>query len=161
MGLFNLFKSGKDVKYSENTKGKWSNSAWSDKQHKDITDEYFPQMHNIEEDWSILYNLKDFSGKHAQDFEKKCIANIKLYKKMAEIEQLYDETPPPNAPAFKRLAMLYEKQGKYDEAILVCSDALKSGAWGDNMRSRFIRMIKKAGRTPTAYEMELINKGNK
>lgn len=161
MGLFNLFRSKKNVEYSENTKGKWSNSAWSDKQHKNITDEYFPQMHDVEEEWSILYNLKDFSGERAQNLEKKCIQNIKLYKRMAKIEQLYDETPPPNAPAFKRLAMLYEKQGRYDEASLVCSDAIKSGAWGDNMRSRFIRMIKKAGRTPTDAEMELINNENK
>ena len=157
MGLFNLFKSEKNVEYSENAKGKWTNSAWSNKQHKEITDEYFPQMHSIEEDWSILYNLKDFSGERAHVLLQKCIENINLYKKMAKIEQVYGETPPPNAPAFKRLAMLYEKQGKYEESISVCTDALKSGAWGDGMRPRLARMIKKAGRTPTAEEMILLD----
>ena len=76
---------------------------------------------------------------------------------MAKIEQAYGETPPPNAPAFKRLAMLYEKQGRYEESISVCTDALKSGAWGDGMRPRLARMIKKAGRTPTAEEMKLLD----
>lgn len=157
MGLFDFFKPKNDVNYSENVKEKWANTSWSDKRHKEITDQYFPQMHNIEEEWSILYNLKNYSGKRAQKLERKCIENIEMYKKMAKIELSYGETPPPNAPAFKRLAMLYEKQYRYNEAVLVCSDALKSGAWGDNMKSRFIRMIKKSGRTPTDEEMELIN----
>ena len=80
-----------------------------------------------------------------------------LYKEMAEIEKLYGETPPPNAPAFKRLAMLYEKQNHFEEAASICCDALKMGAWGDGMRSRLARMIKKTGRTPSDEEMHLIN----
>lgn len=158
MGLFDFLKLENNISYSENVKGKWTNTAWSDKKHKEITDKYFPQMHNIEEEWSILYNLKNYSGTRANELEKKCIKNIEMYKKMAEIERLYGENPPPNAPAFKRLAMLYEKQHRYDEAVSVCSDALKSGASGGNMKSRLLRMIKKSGRTPTAEEMELIEK---
>lgn len=141
----------------ENVKGKWTDSAWSDRRHKAITDKYFPQVHEIEEEWSILYNLKSYTEERAKKFEQSCIHNIGLYKKMAEIERSYNQTPPPNAPAFKRLAMLYEKQTRYEEAVSVCSDALISGAWGDGMRSRFARMIKKAGRTPTDEEMKLIN----
>lgn len=140
-----------------NTKGKWNDSAWSDRRHKAITDKYFSQMHSIEEEWSITYNLNDFSGKCAQKLERECIENIKLYKEMAKIEQLYNETPPPNAPAFKRLAMLYEKQNNFEEAVSVCCEALRAGAWGDNMRSRLARMIKKTGRAPTDEEMKLMN----
>ena len=143
--------------HGEYIKGKWADSAWSDKRHKAITDKYFPQIHEIEEEWSILYNLKKYTGERALKFEQCCIQNINLYKKMAEIEKAYNQTPPPNAPAFKRLAMLYEKQARYEEAVSICSDALFSGAWGDGMRSRLVRMIKKAGRTPTDEEMKLIN----
>ena len=143
--------------HKENTKGKWNDSPWSNRQHNAITDKYFPQMHEIEEEWSILYNLKSYTGERAQKFEQSCIQNIELYKKMAKIERSYNQTPPPSAPAFKRLAMLYEKQARHEEAVSVCSDALSSGAWGDGMRSRLIRMIKKAGRTPTDEEMKLIN----
>lgn len=152
-----IFNSQQHQNYSENATGKFADTAWSNKEHKKITDEYFPQMHSIEEDWYILYNLKDFSGERAHALLQKCIENINLYKKMAKIEQAYGETPPPNAPAFKRLAMLYEKQGRYEESISVCTDALKSGAWGDGMRPRLARMIKKAGRTPTAEEMKLLD----
>lgn len=137
-----------EATHEEYVKGKWTDSAWSDKRHKAITDKYFPQIHEIEEEWSILYNLKNYTGERAQKLEQYCIQNIKLYKKMAEIEKEYNQTPPPNAPAFKRLAMLYEKQVRYEEAVSVCSDALFSGAWGDGMRPRLARMIKR----PTALQ---------
>ena len=54
--------------------------------------------------------------------------------------------------------MLYEKQGKYEEAAAVCVDALNVNAWGDGMQGRLIRMIKKAGRQPSEIETVLIEK---
>lgn len=152
----NKWKFSKNIA-EQSAQGKRNGTAWSDKNHKIIADKYFPQMHEIEEEWSNLYNLKSYAGERAKKFEQSCIRNIDLYKKMAAIERSYNQAPPPNAPAFKRLAMLYEKQARYEDAVSVCLDALISGAWGDGMRSRFARMIKKAGRTPTNEEMKLID----
>ena len=158
MGFWNsLFNSGKQIEYSANARGKFADNSWSDKRHKKISDKYFPQMHKIEEDWSILYNFKEYYGQRADKLEQNCKENIQLYKEMAQIEKLYNETPPPNAPAFKRLAMLYEKQGHFEKAASVCYEALEVGAWGDGMRSRLARMIKKAGREPSAKERALID----
>lgn len=131
--------------------------AWSDKEHMRITDKYFPQLEKIKEQWSVMYNLKDFSGKRADLFIEMCLENIDLYKQMATIENAYGEDSPPSAPAFKRLAMLYEKNKLYEKAVSVCTDALLYGAYAENMKGRLARMIKKAGRTPTAEELKLID----
>ena len=121
-----------------------------------IWNEYYDKLKSIEQDWSKLYNSKRYTGKFADMFETACLKNIALYKKMSKMEREHGETPPPNAPAFKRLAMLYEKQGLYEKASLVSQDALKHGAWGDGMAKRFKRMIEKANRTPSPEEQWFI-----
>ena len=108
-------------------------------------------------DWPKLYNSKRYEGKFADMFEAACLRNIELYKKMSQAEIEHGETPPPNAPAFKRLAMLYEKQGLYEEAVLVYRDALDNCAYGDKMANRLERMIKKLNREPSVDEQQLID----
>lgn len=123
-----------------------------------ISDKYFSQINRIQDNWSTMYKLNSYTGKRADEFREDCLENIQLYVQMAEIEKKYGQTPPPNAPAFKRLAMLYEKQGDYEKSISVCTKALINGAWGDGMINRLARMIKKAGRKPTSDELALMNK---
>lgn len=110
---------------------------------KPISDKYYSQLKKIEAGWSVIYNLKDYEGIRSNNFEKQCRENIYLYKQMAEIEKSYGETPPVNVPAFKRLAMLYEKQGSYKKAADVCKEALNCGANGDDMKARLCRLLKK------------------
>ena len=45
----------------------------------------------------------------------------------------------------------------HEKAVSVCTDALLYGAYAENMKGRLARMIKKAGRTPTAEELKLID----
>ena len=104
-----------------------------------------------------MYNLKNYTGDRAEKFEQLCKDNIYLYKQMATIENSYGESSPPSAPAFKRLAMLYEKNKQYEKSISVCTDALLYGAYAENMKGRLARMIKKADRTPTDDELKLID----
>lgn len=121
---------------------------------KSISDKYYSLMDNIQRDWSVLYNLKDYTGKIAHKIEEECFEDIALYNKMREIDMKYGESSPTNIPAFKRLAMLYEKQEKFEEAIDICKQAC---SFGMDERSRMIRMIKKAGRNPTGEELKIIN----
>ena len=121
---------------------------------KSISDKYYSLMDNIQRDWSVLYNLKDYTGKIAHKIEEECFEDIALYNKMREIDMKYGESSPTNIPAFKRLAMLYEKQEKFEEAIDICKQAC---SFGMDERSRMIRMIKKAGRNPTREDLKIIN----
>jgi hypothetical protein len=103
----------------------------------------------------VLYNLKNYNGKRADKFEKMCLNGIGCYIEMREINLQYNEKTPLNVPAFTRLAMLYEKQGEYEKAAFICKEACVLGI---DERSRLVRMLKKAGRTPTAEEAALIEK---
>lgn len=124
------------------------------KEVKPISDKYFSLMQEIESNWSALYNLGDYTGKLAIAIEKKCLEDISLYKKMKQVDNKYGEVSPTNIPAFKRLAMLYEKQGKFEESANVCKQAFSLGM---DERGRMVRMIKKVGRKPNQKELDLIN----
>lgn len=120
-----------------------------------VASRYYDKLQEIEKDWSVLYNLKNYTGPLADGFEKKCLANIEDYKEMRRIDKKYGQKTATNIPAFKRLAMLYEKQGRFEEAVEVCKQAYSLGM---DERSRMVRMIKKAGRNPTQDEQRMIDK---
>lgn len=124
------------------------------KELKPISDKYYTLLEKIERDWSTLYNLKEYTGTLSQKVEKECIDAINYFKKMHAIDIKYGESSPQNIPAFRRLAMLYERQGKYESSVDVCKQAI---SFDMDERARMLRMIKKAGRTPTDEEMKLIN----
>lgn len=128
------------------------------KEVKPVADKYYTLLEKIEKDWSTLYNLKDYTGTLSQKIEQECLDSIHWFNKMHAIDIKYSETSPKNIPAFKRLAMLYERRSDYERAIDMCKQAISLGM---DERSRMLGMIKKSGRTPTADEMELINNGNK
>jgi len=153
MGIFDAFKRPAESSFS--AAGDYARYIDAT---KNISSMYFKQLEKIQSDWSLLYNLKDYTGFRARRFEDLCKNNIHLYKQMNSIALTYHTTPAPNAPAFKRLAMLYEKQEKYNDSVAVCVDALDHNAWGDGMQGRLVRMLKKAKRDPNAHEQFLIDK---
>ncbi len=123
------------------------------KEVKTVSDNYYNLLQVIQREWSVLYNLKEYNGKNAKEFEQICLTGINYYKEMQKIDLKYNEKTPLNVPAFTRLAMLYEKQGEYEKAVSICKQACTLGI---DERSRLLRMIKKAGRTPTTEEATLI-----
>lgn len=124
-----------------------------EKEVKPFADPYFKQLREFESDWSALYNLGTYTGSLADSFERKCLSNIANYKEMRRIDRKHGRETATNIPAFRRLAMLYEKQGRFEEAVEVCKQAWSLGM---DERSRMVRMIKKAGRTATAEELKLL-----
>lgn len=121
---------------------------------KDISDAYFELMEKIQKNWSVLYNSKDYFGPLAVEIEQDCIKDIAYYEKMLKINKKYKQSTATNIPAFRRLAMLYERQGKYEESIEVCR---KACSFKMDERARMERMIKKAGRQPTTEEIKIIS----
>lgn len=120
-----------------------------------LSNEYYSLIEQIEKDWSTIYKLKDYTGALSQKIEKECTDAISYFSKMHAIDMKYGESSPKNIPPFKRLAMLYERQGKYESSIETCKNAI---SFGMDESSRMLRMIKKSGRVPTSEEESLINK---
>lgn len=116
-------------------------------------DKYYKGMEEIESMWSVMYNLKIVNGEQADIFESKCKSNLIDLYQMLDVNKKYkyDSTMPPHVPAYVRLAMLYEKQKKYAEAIDICVEAIKAGAISDGnkgkMYGRLARLIRKSGIT--------------
>ena len=125
------------------------------KEVKKVSDAYYSKLQIIEGNWSVLYNLGTYNTPIAYKFEQDCLSNIADYKEMLRIDKKYGQKTATNIPAFRRLAMLYEKQGRYEAAIEVCKQAY---AVGMDERSRMARMIKKAGRKPTQEEEKIFGK---
>jgi hypothetical protein len=123
------------------------------KEVKEVSDNYFYLLPLIQREWSVLHNLNQFNGQQAKEFEKMCLQDISYYIKMRNINLKYNEKSPLNVPAFTRLAMLYEKQEEFEKSAVICKEACILGI---DERSRLLRMLKKAGRTPTAEENAII-----
>lgn len=116
-------------------------------------DNYYASAQKLKADWSKMYHSKDYGGKRADRFERDCLANIKAYRVMADIEDEFGEDHLTEVEGFKRLAMLYEKQGKFEKSASICKEAIKAGI---DQSGRMLSMIKKAGRLPTEEETLLI-----
>lgn len=61
----------------------------------------------------------------------------------AEIEEIKERGFIGNIPAFKRLAIIYEKQGKYNESIEVCNKAIAYGQSIQDFEDRKLKLQQK------------------
>lgn len=121
-----------------------------------LSDKYYDHMDKIQKMWSVLYNLKAFQSDQAIEFEQCCKENINEwieYKSYCEGKGFFTENAVHYVPAYVRLSMLYERQGKLFEAIQICVEAIKNGAYNDHnpssMYGRLSRLIKKAKVEPS------------
>lgn len=151
MGLFDLFKKPKKhIEIKAPVKNPYA-------------DDYFKDMEQVEVMWSVIKNLDLLKSKEAQIFEQLCINNKNAFIQMVEFDKKYNEDykTPPHAPAFVRLAMLYEKQEQWEKAIDICIEAIRNGADDDHskgkMYGRLARMIKKSGINPTTEASKYIS----
>jgi len=62
-----------------------------------------------------------------------------------EIEEIKKRGFIGNIPAFKRLAIIYDKQGKYDEAISICDRAITYGQSVQDFEERKQKLQRKKG----------------
>jgi len=85
----------------------------------DSVDLHFAYNHLIK----LCYKLRD-----EDDYLEKCIdycqKDIKLYEEKLKDKPLFKENDT-RVHAFKRLAIIYKKQKRYEEAIEVCKKAIK------------------------------------
>lgn len=125
-----------------------------DSELRPIFSEYNRLVKMIKEQWSVLYNSNNYTGQLAQNIEHNCLKAISCYKEIRVIDMKYNQDLMIGSPAFTKLALLYERQGNFEKSICICKMACSLGI---DEKSRLKRMIKKAGRTPTAEELELID----
>lgn len=124
-----------------------------------LFNEYSCTASKIKLEWSEINNEKIYIGLKIESFINLCMENIKAYTKMVELENQYNKDHLQEAEGYKRLAMLYEKQGEFEKSVLICKEAIIMGD-KKTMPERLLRMIKKAHREPTQEEYRLIQRNN-
>ena len=120
---------------------------------KPFADPYYEYLTIIKKDWSALYQSKDYNSELAKKIEEDCYNAIEFYKKMKEVNLKFNEKTPTNIPPFERLAMLYERQQRFEDCIKICKESCK---YGMDQSGRMKIAIKKAGREPSEEEKALI-----
>lgn len=142
--------------YEEDAKKKVTEYEAYEQELRPLADPYFEMLERIERNWSVIYNSNAYHSDLADQLAEDCFESIQLYEKLCAFYKKHGEKTPPSAPAFKRLAMLFERQEEYEMAIAVCRRAILSGETGSNPASRLIRLAKKANRNLTDEELELV-----
>ena len=128
---------------------------------KPVSDKYYSQLEDvIKPGWSEIYQSKDYNSIFAKFYEQECLENIKLFKEMVTIEKKNDDYLSKRVPAYERLAMLYERQHKYEKALVICDDAIKNDASFKDMIKRKDRLLKKSKPSVTTTKNATILKNN-
>ena len=125
-----------------------------DSELRPVFSEYNKLIEAIKKQWSNLYKSGNYTGRLANTVEHNCLAAISYYKEIRAIDAKYNQAPMEGTLAFPKLALLYERQGDFEKSISICKAACNEGM---EEKSRLKRMIKKAGRAPTAEELKLID----
>jgi tetratricopeptide (TPR) repeat protein len=116
----NRFKDKEQAKAALQVAYQFSEGSPLDRHHfyKTAGDYFYNLQH--EEGTAALEKCKDIWREHI----KYTPDILEAYKKKYHKESLLDFIPP-DVPAFKRLAELYEEEGSYSDAVEVCDEALK------------------------------------
>lgn len=112
----------------------------------EVNNTYMKDRANILVGWKTLND--NYSDRAAKAYEDLCRKNIsQYYIWIKEGMKSKNFQLPTQVDAFKYLAMLYEKQGKFKEAIAVCDEAISTKATYDGtkggMEGRKNRLEKK------------------
>ena len=136
----------KPISDKERRKRELFHQQMNDEEYKTALKQYFDAMEKMNHEWSVIYNLKDYSSKRAERFEIMCAQQIDRFLTINQKWSQY-ENPAPRTDAFKLLSILYERQGRIDDAANVCLKSIEYGYEADGtkggMRGRLARLIKK------------------
>lgn len=124
-----------------------------DTELRPVANKYLELSERIKRQWSDLYKSKNYNSKLASNIEKECYGAISYFEQMQIIDQKHNQQTMNGSPVYTKLALLYERRGDYEKGIEVCKMAIKVGM---SEYGRMEKLIKKAGRTPTPEEQQLL-----
>lgn len=96
--------------------------------------------------YSKVHQSGNYHGPDAYRFEALCLEDISIAEEFIALCNECNQDIP-SYPAFKQLAIFYEKQGNYHLAIPLCDEAIRLGftddGTKDGMKGRLARLEKK------------------
>ena len=136
-------------------------SYFNNKEFMEKQTAYYDNLQKVESQWSILYNLKTYTGSNADKYIELCRLNIQQFIEMDHLGKNFEDYETPiSICAYKRLSMIYEKQGNFEDAFNVCIEAIQAGIEYDGTKSGFkgraARMLKKTDITPDEKIIDIL-----
>jgi len=109
---------------------------------------YFASVSDIEALWKVLVAEKFSSRQHKDQLWGLCQKGMELAWKWLEAEhmQLPSLKPAGNLPCYTRAIMLLEKEGRFDQAIVLCDQALhwtQNSEWYAKKKNAFLTKLAK------------------
>jgi hypothetical protein len=107
--------------------------------------EYAANMFQIEELWKLLVKEQFSSREHKDQLWGLCQKGMPLAWKWVEAEHKQEpsgSTPARNLPCYTRAIMLLEKEGRFDQAIVLCDQALhwtQNSEWYARKKDGFLK----------------------
>lgn len=106
------------------------------------TDLHFTLMHKM----TLHYKDRDNHEDALNCAISCCIRMIEIAPKVAaEMKREYPTRPLPTHPGFQQLTIIYDKQGRIQEAIDLCEEAMRQ-EWNGDWDKRIARYKKKLGK---------------
>ena len=113
-------------------------------------DKHFKYLDEIDKLYKEARKLSSYNTDKMEDVICLCLKDIELapYFLAYNIKEAKEYGVPledwlPNFPTFKRLSIIYEKQGKYLKAIQVCQQAVSLGFINDGTKEGMVGRINK------------------
>ena len=117
-------------------------------QNEKVNRQHYKNLATLLECYKKITATKDYFGTTADKLIKLCEEDIKVAPDFIKLYQKYNQEIP-SYPAFKKLAMLYEKRGEFDCAATVCVEAIRLGFVEDGtkgtMYGRLEKLLKLSG----------------
>lgn len=128
-----------------------------ERRYKHVVNRHYQLIEDVKSSYKAANALEGVNGTEMEHVIALCMEDIDLAgefaryyreKHQALIDGGYADQNSfgnalPGYPAFKRLAIIYEKQKKYDEAIEVCKKAIALGYVDDGTREKMYGRLKK------------------
>lgn len=113
----------------------------------------------IQADYSVLHSIGISASSQTTRFVQKCKEAISTVEALIPYWKKYNQPLPTMCEPAKRLAMVYEQLGQYDEAAKVCLYAISMGCENDGtsggMWGRLAQQVKK-GKLQVTPEIEKV-----
>jgi hypothetical protein len=109
---------------------------------------YGANMFQIEELWKVLVKEKFSSRQHKDQLWGLCQKGMELAWRWLEAEHKQEPSlkSAGNLPCYTRAIMLLEKEGRFDQAIVLCVQALRwtnNAEWYAKKKDGFLKRLSK------------------
>lgn len=113
-------------------------AAAHDAQMKELEDKYYTLLPQMMEKFSAVTKAKAYHSADADAVERMCWQMMDAYIQLAPKWKKYYGDASLKEHPYKRLAMLMERQGRYEEAVSVCDEAIRIGLTADGTKGGMV-----------------------